>query len=658
MNPQFNQPKGSLNWVTDHKSVARAANVAVSAVIFSSEKNVLLDSKTVIYDEVAEKIWGKPSGIPAGSKIVDITGSNLTYTGGTVVPMAPVPNSAPELKSQLSGDSGGGYVGYKSTLAGAVHRTVLDKMQDVINIKDFGAIGDGQLHPLSEKFSTLAAAQMVYPFVTSLTQTQDYAGTQAAINASKSGKSVFSPSGKYEINKGLVADFALSMYGEGAQGLRTIDTSVHSPSPVRGTVFNSHVVTGRMLSIDSGNAYCFGMTLRDFAIWGVDGECDVGLYLNGVGWMGIVEGVNIQFFPNQALEIGYIQDTYFTNCSFLQSGSQSKPAVTCLVESNYVYFHGCHFELTPYMAKFNLCWFFFFTDCHFEVARPVRNGSTLDDRFVYSSAAIDFGNSYRFFFKNNVFVPTDVAYLATKLGVARTAVPYFMTGTGDVFSFTGDTFLAPEGTIKCAYFSGSDIDMNGVKVVRADPSAPSLRIGDGKIVNSSIGIDAVVDTTNLYGVYVGTGQVSNTKFGFYGSDASGTRAQGALIYGAPRCSNNTIPVDNRIKIYIDVGATVEGYDGGKPFFVSISATQDIDLTRLHPAANILINGGTAVQITHIYGSPYGRDLVVVSNITGAVLKFVSGNLITKGAVDFTIPQYNHILLKCIDDGSPSMYQIG
>lgn len=111
MNPQFNQPKGSLNWVTDHKSVARVANVAVSAVIFSSEKNVDLDAKTVIYDVVAEKIWGKPSGIPTGSKIVDITGSNLTYTGGVVVSLIPYTGSSAELKMQLSSGSGASMIG-------------------------------------------------------------------------------------------------------------------------------------------------------------------------------------------------------------------------------------------------------------------------------------------------------------------------------------------------------------------------------------------------------------------------------------------------------------------------------------------------------------------------------------------------------------------
>ncbi|MGS0367838.1 glycosyl hydrolase family 28-related protein, partial [Escherichia coli] len=103
----------------------------------------------------------------------------------------------------------------------AVQRTQHDKNKDVINVKDFGAKGDGSDHPLSEVFPSLASAQAVYPFVTSLSQTQDYAGIQAAINAAKTlNAAVFLPSGQYITNTTITADYAVSMYGEGGQGLR------------------------------------------------------------------------------------------------------------------------------------------------------------------------------------------------------------------------------------------------------------------------------------------------------------------------------------------------------------------------------------------------------------------------------------------------------
>lgn len=58
--------------------------------------------------------------------------------------------------------------------------TISDKLAQTISVKDFGAIGDGTLHPLSEYYATLAAAQAVYPFATSLTNSVDRCAIQLA----------------------------------------------------------------------------------------------------------------------------------------------------------------------------------------------------------------------------------------------------------------------------------------------------------------------------------------------------------------------------------------------------------------------------------------------------------------------------------------------
>lgn len=71
-----------------------------------------------------------------------------------------------------------------------------------VSVKDFGAIGDGNLHPLSSVYATLAAAQAVYPFATSLTQQIDCCAFQAAMNASTK---VFVPDGTYRLDKTLTA---------------------------------------------------------------------------------------------------------------------------------------------------------------------------------------------------------------------------------------------------------------------------------------------------------------------------------------------------------------------------------------------------------------------------------------------------------------------
>jgi hypothetical protein len=75
---------------------------------------------------------------------------------------------------------------------GTTARSLPNRFKDIINPIDFGAIGDGVSRPLSTIYPTLAAAQSVYPFVTSLSQELDWAAIQAAVNESmKTGKMVY-----------------------------------------------------------------------------------------------------------------------------------------------------------------------------------------------------------------------------------------------------------------------------------------------------------------------------------------------------------------------------------------------------------------------------------------------------------------------------------
>jgi hypothetical protein len=586
-------------------------------------------------------------------------GSTPDSTGGTG-PGKWISVGDASLRGDLSSESvglGDALITTKQTSVGGVRRTQHDKNKDVINVKDFGAIGDGLDHQLSEKFSTLSAAQMVYPFVTSLTQTQDYAGIQAAIDVGKSlNAAVFKPSGRYVVNSGLVADYALSMYGEGGQGLRDVASSGHAQSPVRGSVILSKVKTGRTLSIAGTEGFSFGMTLRDFAIWGVDGECDVGLYTDGIGWMGIMSGINIQRFPNENWEVGYIQDTYVNNCSFLYGGNKDRPAVHFLNDSNYVYFNGCHFESTPYFIKMDIAWNIAFHNCHFEVARTVDG--TPDDRFFYQTAPIDLGGSYRIQFSDNTFIPTDVGYLSTKLGVARDAVPYFITGIGNSISFNGDIFLAPEGSVNTAYLSGSGISVQGVKFIRMSPSKEFLHIGNGHVSNCTFGIDAAEDTTKLYGVYAGSGSVIGNEFGFYGADSGGKRPEGGLLFGGAFASGNHYPDDDRVFIYLDTTMKVDGCDGGDARYVTITTSATVDLTKVHPSTHYEINGNS-VAITNIIGSPLGRDLIVrVAGGTASGVKYVAGAVETQGAVDWSPGASHATCFKCIKGTAGKvMYQL-
>lgn len=87
------------------------------------------------------------------------------------------------LRQEIAQPSGSMMVGFQQEGGGSLYRTAQDKMRDRVSVKDFGAIGDGNYHPLSERFASLPAAQAQYPFVTDLAHSIDYAAIQAALDS-------------------------------------------------------------------------------------------------------------------------------------------------------------------------------------------------------------------------------------------------------------------------------------------------------------------------------------------------------------------------------------------------------------------------------------------------------------------------------------------
>ena len=92
-----------------------------------------------------------------------------------------------------------------------------------ISPRALGAVGDGQIRFLSERFATLAEARAVYPFAQRLDQSLDWAGIQAALNAAEpTGGLVIIPAGRFIISDTLRLPSSVTLQGE-ARNASVID---------------------------------------------------------------------------------------------------------------------------------------------------------------------------------------------------------------------------------------------------------------------------------------------------------------------------------------------------------------------------------------------------------------------------------------------------
>lgn len=118
-------------------------------------------------------------------------------------------------RDELAEPDGSNDVGFALNSTAAVTRTVMVRDREWISIKDFGAIGDGFSHPVSDwitsgRFANLAAIQVAYPHVDALDCEIDWAAIQAAINYANGKFLVEAPCGVYILNRGIKSAIALT----------------------------------------------------------------------------------------------------------------------------------------------------------------------------------------------------------------------------------------------------------------------------------------------------------------------------------------------------------------------------------------------------------------------------------------------------------------
>ena len=129
--------------------------------------------------------------------------------------------------------------------------------------QNFGAIGDGTLHPLSERFSSLAAAKLVYPHATSLTDSIDWAAIQAAHDYAYANKRSVNIISRYYVNKPVALNPVAEFHGDdlsmklGNSTSLIIETTAKSAfvGKTLGTATSLYAITGSFTGFSVRSRY-------------------------------------------------------------------------------------------------------------------------------------------------------------------------------------------------------------------------------------------------------------------------------------------------------------------------------------------------------------------------------------------------------------------
>jgi hypothetical protein len=200
-----------------------------------------------------------------------------------------------------------------------------------VSVREFGAIGDGQFHPLSSRFSSLAAAQGTYPSAVGLTESLDGAAIQAAIDhAARLGTAlqlrwrVHIPAGRYRLSRSI---------------------RLHSNVILTGDGINASIIDNQNTRLDAplivnADPEAVSMSLRDLSLHGgTHGvRINVRQYVDGFEFtrVGFQMQSDKNFECNRLLQIGS-----FTGCTFAKA-----PYGVFVAEwtTNVAHFFDCKFE--------------------------------------------------------------------------------------------------------------------------------------------------------------------------------------------------------------------------------------------------------------------------------------------------------------------------
>lgn len=223
---QFFDNNGNL--LVGGKIYTYAAGTTTPLTTYTSRNGNVANTNPIILDSAArtpEQIWSTEGllykyVVTYPNDVVLRTWDNI---GGSVV--------ASDLAQDLAAPSGSSLVGFLQSGTGAVARTVQSKLRDMVNVKDFGAVGDGVA--------------------------DDTAAIQAAIDAVNIGGTVYLFGGVFKTTQELLITKTISIVGEDCRL-----GNIVNPTLSKSCIYASSTTDGAAINVKGCVA-----TLRNFNVY-------------------------------------------------------------------------------------------------------------------------------------------------------------------------------------------------------------------------------------------------------------------------------------------------------------------------------------------------------------------------------------------------------
>lgn len=556
-------------------------------------------------------------------------------------------------RAELAAGSGADLIGTNNGETVNKNLSIINAKQ-TISVTDFGGIGDYDRETKTGTDNTKAFQDAL-----------DYCGIHS--------KALFVPQGHYLVNGNLTCNYAIVMYGEGANGASAVNGVNQKDSPFIGSAIVCNNSTGIAFKVQPV-LYQFGGSINGVAFVGHPDQASnpnhEGVMLSHVGLQGYSHNMAISGFGGRGLIIGYLQDYHFISLFLERCGTDEIPAIDFVSNANYIYFQDCLLLSCHYFLRNKgsengkAAYYIFWNSCHIEHGDYGGKLTDIAD-FCYKQPSMQLMDGHGWLFTACTFVPVSNETNMREYGFTRFNTPYFLTGTGDRVSFVNCRFNAPLGTISAINLPNSankSFTITSTMFIGCDPYKPVVDVMYAKISDCDFILNTENEKERMFAVNVRRGGgVVDSRFSVVERDGI-KRTVGHLVltgddrYEAVYVSNNTYPSMEVVAGYVHRGCTISGQDGGAPYFMPITNSGILDMSNYPPSVNFRLANN--VNITDVLNAQYGRRIVFITNGSGCVISR-TGNIHPKLNVDYNMSAYLPAEFMCLleTSGERRLFQL-